>query len=344
MTLDKEHVFNAKWHDTIFIYRKKSSWIKKTVLALLFPFTLGRALCRKICRKKVLPSTQYRKKEIRTTAEVFARIWSEEEENPLKTHFTTRLIRLHTPDGAALSGVHYIHKQAEEQTPTVLLFQPNGSLVKHGEYDWLLSSCQKRGTVANFISVDYRGCGESSGKPMRIFDLILDGDTLYQYVTSSLKKQPHQIFFYGHGLGGIVSAFVKNLHPQDPIKYVNERSFSSICKLVAKNHPYFGKVLAWMIRSLGWELNLSEHWGDLCGKKLVVFQKKDAIVPYSASLYYALQTKQNTSTDYLELTTDQSIKNRRFHHSLPLQNYQAKETSLCAEDHVLSFLFSDDRT
>ena len=136
-------------------------------------------------RSKILPSSNYRKKEVRLTAEIFSTRWAKN-----TSPFTPHKLKLYTPDGYCLSGIYYQHKDSSEKTSVILLFQSNSSLVKHGEYEWLLETCEKRGFVIDFISIDYRGCGESNGKILQATDFILDGDTLYQFVRKMLKKEP----------------------------------------------------------------------------------------------------------------------------------------------------------
>ncbi|MEM8628687.1 MAG: alpha/beta hydrolase [Chlamydiota bacterium] len=339
MNENNAYVFNAKWHQAIFPYRIRNKRLKQLGSALFFPLFFLLRIGRAICRRKLLPASSYRKKEARTTAAIFLRRWSVEGENSLRKNFDVYNILLHTPDGAAISGVYYAHKEKTPDTPVVLLFQPNGSLVKHGEYEWLLASCQERNIVANFVTIDYRGCGESSGRARKASDLILDGDTLYQYVRTCLQSDPARIVFYGHSLGASVAAFVKSLYPNQPIKYVNERSFASITQLFSLRYPRMGGVFSWIMRSLDWELDVSDQWSSLRGEKLVLFQKNDAIIPYRASLHYFLQAKSRKSTSYVELTPYTSLSSAAFHHSLPLKNYIDKHTSLCAEKRVLDFLF-----
>ncbi len=339
---EKRHVFNAKWHPGIFSFQEKRRLLKRFLRIVFFPVTLSALLFKRICRSLILPSSNYRKKEVRTTADIFLDRWSLRAETSLQRFFSIDLLTLHTPDGIALSGVYYNAKKRIANTPVVILFQSNSSLMQHGEYDWLLEECAKKELAIDFVSFDYRGCGESPGKAKRINDLVLDGDAAYQYVKEKRQLADERIFFYGHSLGGCISTLVQSLYPEKAIKAVNERSFSSVDKLLVKRYRRAGRLLSFLAKRLSWNASPADIWPNLRGKNLIIFQKDDEIIPFSASLFYALKSRSTKNLHYIELIAEDHTKKHPFHHSMPLSNYLDKRTKQCAEQSVFNFLLNEN--
>ncbi len=340
----KPIVFNAKWHKNIFKFRKKRRVLNFFIQLAFFPITITFRFLRTLVRKQILPSSTYSKKEIKTISEIFHHYWftPNHNDNPIKEFYHPTPLQLITPDGASLSGIYFKHIQSDETTPTIILFQPNASLTKHEEYSWLLEKTAQKSIPSNFVTFDYRGCGESLGKTKNKGTLLLDGDTVYQFVKDELMVPSNLIYFYGYSLGGAISASIRALYPEKEIKYVNERSFSSLSNVIKRKFPKAGCFLSWLAKNLGWDLQVLELWPSLCGEKLVIFQPEDEIIPYSASLFHGLFSQNRAhecETIHLELSSKDIKIN--FHHSAPLNHYVDKETKCCAQQKVLDFLFKD---
>ncbi len=330
-------VFNAKWHKNLLCLKKNRGIL--SVFTFFFRFFLGPF--RKICRKKILPSSSYSKKEVKALKEVFFRNWFSKKscENPLYDFYIAKPLKLITPDGVSLSGTYFRARRAAKETPVIVLFQSNSSLKDHSEYDWLLAQAAQENHIANFITFDYRGCGTSYGKAGKANDLILDGDTAYQFVKDYLKVSSKHIILYGFSLGGAVSAQVCNLYPDQFHKCINERSFSSLTAVISSSYRY-GKFLAYFTKKLNWEFNTLNIWPNVKGKKLLIYQPKDEIIPLKASLFYNLSIQNkitNSKCIQLEILPESQIT--QFYHSTPLNHYIDQKTNLCAQDTVIEFLF-----
>lgn len=59
---------------------------------------------------------------------------------------------------------------------------------------------------------DYRGYGESEGKPSEA-GLLMDGDAAYEELTTQIGVPPGQIVFFGRSLGGVVAAHTARGRP-----------------------------------------------------------------------------------------------------------------------------------
>lgn len=154
--------------------------------------------------------------------------------------------------------------------------------------DWLNESLKfGKECQANVLVFNYRGVGESYGEVTKPEDLILDGEACVQYLLSKGVKEEN-ILIYGQSLGGGVGTQVARIH--DKVGMINDRSFGSLSKIVrAFTHSW---LLAKLVTSLGWELDSAKAFAEMKNKKLIVFHKKDGVIPYhKASLYHVYKER-----------------------------------------------------
>lgn len=128
-----------------------------------------------------------------------------------------------TPDQVHITADVLVKENATSTTPTVILFNPLGA--NNGIHDELKFELVKR--KCNVIRFDYRGLGSTR----RAEDFVVDGESVYQFVTQELGIEANFVHFYGFSLGGATAAKVKALHPDSKGKYVGDRPFKSIFDL-----------------------------------------------------------------------------------------------------------------
>lgn len=195
-----------------------------------------------------------------------------------------------TPDQVSLAATVHIIDSATPATPTVLLFNPLGA--NHDVHDDLKLNLLKKN--CNVITFDYRGLGATR----RAEDLVIDGESVYQYAIDELGVEKDKIHFYGFSLGGAISAQVKALHPESKGKYVGDRPFKSIYHIITENccierlGPALKKItslisaifIAMPVYLLGWEWDGKRAVTLMNGDKRVVYHPNDYLVPFKASL------------------------------------------------------------
>ena len=132
------------------------------------------------------------------------------------------------------------------------------------------------------------GESASSSSPRSDKDLIVDGESIYQYALNQLQVPKEKIHFYGYSLGGGVSAHVKALHPEATGHYVNERSFASIPHVVSMHTSKWcmggviGCIVNKLISLLNWNLDSQSALKNIQGKTLVVYHPQDEVVGQGA--------------------------------------------------------------
>jgi hypothetical protein len=177
--------------------------------------------------------------------------------------------------------------------------------------------CLGQNLKANVLLFNYRGVGDSKGELWKPEQLILDGEACIQYLLSKGVKEEN-ILIHGTSLGGAVGTQVASLHNQ--IALINERSFSTITAevlAVIKKSPELALLdkrldspsaqffLNYGLESLvskifhvsGWELDSIAAYKKIKAKKLIVYHKLDAIIPYYDSSFYKMikeNIKENT--------------------------------------------------
>jgi len=241
--------------------------------------------------------------------------------------------RITTPDNVHLKVKIEAQKSFTKEAPTVILFNPLGTNYGfHNELNrqLLLKKC-------NVVSFDYRGLGTT----WRAKDLVVDGDSVCQYVINQLGVNPNKVHLYGTSLGAAIAAQVKSLHPETG-KYVSDRGFKSVFSLITEKCCIsgLGKIikkittfavsifLAYPVKLLDWEFDHTKV--QLGREKLGVYHPNDFLVPFDASL--ASQFKESS-----RLCLDSSQKGGITHFS-PIEFHRVDNSQEMAIDRISNFL------
>lgn len=222
----------------------------------------------------------------------------------IRSCYTAKKFSAKTPDLVSLEGTFLQHCSSSSTTPTVLVFQGNGSMSSQNEVSMFLYTAAKTQKVVNFLIFDYRGVNPDSPLPKNTNDFLIDTDTIYQYAINHF--QIHTLHTFGFSLGGGISLIWRTLHPELKGRCVVDRSFSSTMDVAYEQLPSgLGFLVSRIGKFLGWNIPSVEAWKKISARKLCVFSKDDPIIPYSCSLHKKLSA-QNKITDLesLELTVE----------------------------------------
>jgi hypothetical protein len=325
--------FNAHWTSS-------NQRLKLTVLdKIKHIFFFG---LQHLAGRMILQTSSISQRVVHAVESDFNNFWyGNKRSSVLKEMFSATPLGLTTPDGAALSGTHFKHKNGSAQTRTVLLFQPNATLSKQFIFDWLLYEAENRAEPVNFILFDYRGCGGlSRKKAWNSKQVILDGDTVYQFAQNHLKVPEHLIDFYGYSLGGGIGAEVKNLHPENKGKLLIERSFITLEEEIKELLPrFFSFFVAKLSTFIGWSIDARNTIKNGLGSKMIVYHPQDPVIPFKASVahYYQQHCQGQKDIEIIKLVGIQGYSGND--HCIPLSDYYADQAEL-ATSKVANFILS----
>lgn len=199
-------------------------------------------------------------------------------------------LKIPTPDGEILGGRLYFFS---ETAPTILFFHGNGEIVE--DYDDLAEIYLR--LKVNFMPVDYRGYGRSSGKPT-VSSMMRDCHTIFQFAKELLvrKKFAEKLIVMGRSLGSASAIEIASEYESEIGGLIVESGFANILPLLL--------LLGVDIHSY----NLTE---EKCpsnvrkivryhGPLLIIHAEKDHIIPYKEGkmLFNACPS---TQKDFLEI-------------------------------------------
>ncbi|MDX1517312.1 MAG: alpha/beta fold hydrolase, partial [Woeseiaceae bacterium] len=140
-------------------------------------------------------------------------------------------VRFDTADGVTLHG-WYVH--AREPRGTVLFFHGNAGNISH-----------RLDSIAIFYDlgldtfiIDYRGYGQSEGKPSEA-GTYRDAEAAWQYLVAERGVPPAKIVVFGRSLGGAVAAWLTS--QREAAAVIVESAFTSAVD-VARRHYGFMPV------------------------------------------------------------------------------------------------------
>lgn len=288
--------FQAEWPDRNALTQTRFSYSGHAARAAASLMTLGLAPLgvyglKKLVPKLVMPALSF-SDELCSEFSHHADTWVKAAVAAGRVVAVERL-SLRTPDGALIDSRAMTLPSQQglppEEQRWIIYFCGNGDL-----YERQMEFAHEYGerVGANVLLFNYRGVGQSQGFPMRPEELVLDGETVMQYLLNHVGVASEHVLVHGISLGAAVGTQVRKLHPDGSI--INERSFSSLTKEVSTIiSPIAGKLL-YQIR---WELDSAAVWSEITGRKVIVFHKEDGVIPYPASLYKSVMERHATGPD-----------------------------------------------
>lgn len=352
-------VFEAKWEPAnIHLKSPVPNWCTKVSKVaydlfsiVFFPLGFARLIgwsLSFLAKKIVLPSAWFYSHQIIRLQQNFFNAFFFGEVNPFnqryRNHFTAEKHQVLTPDGALLDTTFFAHHQNAPDTRTILIFCSNSTFSQQAVYAWLMELAIAQGIICNFAVFDYRGVSNSEGNAKGTKDLLIDCDSIFQFLRDKKQIHPENIAIYANSLGGGLSAKIKEMRPELTGPYVNERSFSSLSAIFQAMTPILFKPLFFWIPKaldkLGWDLNTNPQ--KIQGPLLVIRHNDDPIIPKNASFATAAR-KAGAVFEFVDLRGEPALfaeENRRYvdHHFEPLNRYLVGQTETRADQFVSAFI------
>ncbi len=135
-----------------------------------------------------------------------------------------RRFPLATADGETLQAWHLENPTGEVEV--VFFHGSRGNLSS-----WSSLLCSLRGHGYTVAAFDYRGYGESTGKPSES-GLYEDTRAFVQRFWAELHQVSKPVVYWGRSLGGVMAAFACTIHPPDAL--ILEAAFPDIRSLIRK--------------------------------------------------------------------------------------------------------------
>jgi uncharacterized protein len=158
---------------------------------------------------------------------------------------------------------------AAEAKGTVLFFHGNAGNISH-RLDYL-SMFNRLGY--NTLIFDYRGYGQSSGKPSES-GTYLDAAAAWRYLTEVKEIVPSSVILFGESLGGAVAAWLAAR--EKPAMLVLASVFTSVPDLATQIYPFLP------VRQIArFEYNTLENLRSVSCPVFVAHSPQDEIVPFT---------------------------------------------------------------
>jgi len=186
--------------------------------------------------------------------------------DPSRIGLQFETVYFETPDGMKLSGWLI---PSESARGVILFCHGNAGNISHR-----LESIQifHRLGLEVFI-FDYRGYGESEGKPTEQ-GTYKDAEAAWQYLIEERQVNPNEVIVFGRSLGGGVASWLAQ--SRAPGALILESTFVSLPDIAATVYPYLPVRLL-----LRFEYNTAEYLGRVDCPVLIVHSRDDEIMPFS---------------------------------------------------------------
>lgn len=168
-------------------------------------------------------------------------------------------------DGTQLHGWYIPNRESDR---VLLFFHGNAGNISHrGES---IEIFHRLGL--NIFIFDYRGYGQSEGKPSEP-GLYADARAAWLYITESKGFKKENIIIFGRSLGGAVAAELAA--EVQPGSLILESTFSSAKEMAYEVMPVMSRLVP-----LRFEFKTAEHIRQVTSPLLVVHSPRDEIIPY----------------------------------------------------------------
>lgn len=205
-------------------------------------------------------------------------------ETPHRRDLSYEAINFKAADGVNLSGWFI---PAERPRGTILFCHGNAGNISHR-----LESIQifHRLKLSTFI-FDYRGYGESEGKPTEQ-GTYLDAEAAWRYLVEKRRVEPTDIIIFGRSLGGTVAAWLAQDHV--PKALIMESTFTSVGEMARELYPYLP-----VKQLLRFDYNALDYLRKVNCPVLIVHSRDDEMVPFNHGR--ALFEVANEPKEFLEI-------------------------------------------
>lgn len=203
---------------------------------------------------------------------------------PANAGLAYEAVALVTEDGVRLSG-WYI--PAPNSRGTLLFNHGNAGNISHR----LESIRQFHDLGLDVFIYDYRGYGESAGKPSEE-GTYRDAEAAWRYVVETRREAPERLIYFGRSLGAAVASHLATRHP--PRALIVESAFTSVPDFGAQVYPWLPvRLLARL------QYPTRQYLRLLHVPVLVIHSRNDEIIPFHNS--EALYAAANEPKELLEI-------------------------------------------
>lgn len=196
-----------------------------------------------------------------------------------------RDVSIATDDGETLHGWWVPHVDARA---TILFSHGNAGNISHR----LESLRQFHHLRLNVLAYDYRGYGQSTGRPSEA-GLYRDIDAAWRWLVEEQNLAAKRLVPFGRSLGGAVTA--RLAARVNPACVILESTFTSVPDLGAELFPWLPVRLLSRLR-----LDARKHVAGISAPLLIIHSRDDEIVPYNHAL--KLQAASHDSTELLTIS------------------------------------------
>lgn len=120
---------------------------------------------------------------------------------------------------------------------------------------------------------DYRGYGQSTGKPTEK-GTYRDAAAAWQYLVEQRGISPEHIILFGRSLGAAIAADLATRQPAAGV--ILESAFTSVPDVAAQLYPWL--PVRWLSR---YRYNTRKKLADIHSPVLIVHSRNDEIIPYA---------------------------------------------------------------
>ena len=179
-------------------------------------------------------------------------------------------VSIETADGERLHGWYV---PADEARGVLLFFHGNAGNISHR----LESIAIFNRLGLDVLIVDYRGYGQSTGRPGEQ-GTYRDAQAAWDYLVEKRQVPPRRIVIFGRSLGGAVGAWLASrlTDNEKPSAVIIESSFSSGADMARRLYPIYPARLLTRLR-----YPVVEYAARLACPVLVIHSRDDEIIPFA---------------------------------------------------------------
>jgi fermentation-respiration switch protein FrsA (DUF1100 family) len=213
------------------------------------------------------------------------------EATPADIGLTYEDVGIATADGERLHGWYV---PAAEARGVLLFFHGNAGNISHR----LESIAIFNGLGLDVLIVDYRGYGQSTGKPGEQ-GTYRDAQAAWDYLVGERGTAPGRIVVFGRSLGGAVGAWLAARLPEKaaPAAVIIESCFTSGADMARRLYPIYPARLLTRLK-----YPVLDYAARLHSPVLVVHSRDDEIIPFAMGR--ALHDAAPAPRSFLELRGD----------------------------------------
>ncbi|MFC1775773.1 alpha/beta hydrolase [Pseudomonadota bacterium] len=179
--------------------------------------------------------------------------------------FAYQDVSITTSDGVRLHGWFVAANQAKA---TVLFLHGNAGNISHR----LDSIAIFRELGLDVFIIDYRGYGQSEGKPSER-GTYLDARAAWEYLVNDREIAPKKIVIFGRSLGGAVASWLAA--QTTPGAVILESTFTSAPDMAHRLYPFLPVRLMTRLK-----YSVKENVKRLSSPLLVVHSRQDEVIPF----------------------------------------------------------------